>query len=158
MRKQDLLVIAKSALIYSFAYLIVGAIAYQLLTKQFYVGDNPIFTAYLRSESNPSEWAHTNTWIFPGLLLRSTLISFVLFPFFETLKSMRFPKRTLVIFALMFILTHIAAAAPSPSNIEGLIYMKPALVNPLSFLLTQPEMVVQTAIYAVGLSWILNKR
>ena len=33
-----------------------------------YVGDDPIFTAYLRSESNPAEWAHTNLWLVPGLL------------------------------------------------------------------------------------------
>lgn len=157
MNKQNLRFIASSTVIYTLAYLVVGAIAYQLLTKQFYVGDDPIFTAYLRSESNPAEWAHTNLWLVPGLLLRALLISLVLLPFVETLKKMAFWKRAGVLFAFMFVLIHIAAAAPSPSNIEGLIYMKPQLTGVTSFLLTQPEMIAQCLLFALGLSWVLRK-
>jgi hypothetical protein len=156
MNKSKLRFIASSTAIYALAYLVVGAIAYQLITKQFYVGDNPIFNAYLRSESNAAEWAHTNLWLIPGLLLRALLISLVLLPFMETLKKMAFWKRTGVIFALMFVLIHIAAAAPSPSNIEGLIYMKPQLTGATSFLLTQPEMIGQCLLFALGLSWVLR--
>ena len=157
MNKQNLQFVAKSTVIYMIAYLVAGAIAYQLLTKQFYVGDDPIFTAYLRSESNPAEWAHTNLWLVPGLLLRALLISLVLLPFVETLKKMAFWKRAGVLFALMFILIHIAAAAPSPANVEGLIYMKPELTGVASFLLTQPEMIAQSLLFALGLSWVIRK-
>lgn len=157
MRKQNLIFVLKSTLIYSLAYLFVGAIAYQLITKQFYLGDSPIFTAYLRSESNPAEWAHTNTWIFPGLILRALLISLVLVPFVGTLKKMQSAKRVGVIFLLMFVLIHIAAAAPSPSNIEGFIYMRPELVSLKSFLLTQPEMIFQCILFALGLSWVIQR-
>lgn len=157
MSKQNLRFIASSTVIYALAYLIVGAIAYQLLTKQFYVGDDPIFTAYLRSESNPAEWVHTNLWLVPGLLLRALLISLVLLPFVETLRKIAFWKRVGILFALMFVLIHIAAAAPSPSNIEGLIYMKPQLTGVTSFLLTQPEMIAQCLLFALGLSWVLRK-
>lgn len=157
MNKQNLQFVAKSTVIYTIAYLIAGAIAYQLLTKQFYVGDAPIFTAYLRSESNPAEWAHTNLWLVPGLLLRALLISLVLLPFVETLRKMAFWKRAGVLFALMFVLIHIAAAAPSPANIEGLIYMKPELTGVASFFLTQPEMIAQSLLFALGLSWVLRK-
>jgi hypothetical protein len=157
MNRQNLQFVTKSTVIYTIAYLFVGAIAYQLLTKQFYVGDDPIFTAYLRSESNPAEWAHTNLWLIPGLLLRALLISLVLLPFVEALKKMAFWKRTGVLFALIFVLIHIAAAAPSPSNIEGLIYMKQELTGVASFLLTQPEMIAQSLLFALGLSWVLRK-
>lgn len=157
MNKQNLRFVASSTVIYALAYLVVGAIAYQLITKQFYVGPDPIFTAYLRSESNPAEWAHTNLWLVPGLLVRALLISLVLLPFVETLKKIVFWKRTGVLFALMFVLIHIAAAAPSPSNIEGLIYMKPQLTGVTSFLLTQPEMIAQCLLFAFGLSWVLRK-
>jgi hypothetical protein len=44
MNKQNASFIAKCTLIYALAYLIAGGIAYQLITKQFYVGDTPIFT------------------------------------------------------------------------------------------------------------------
>jgi len=156
MDKQKLIFVAKSTIIYALVYLVVGAIAYQLITKQFYVGYDPIFTAYLRSESNPAEWSHTNLWLVPGLLLRGLLISLVLLPFVETFKKMAFWKRTGIIFALMYVLIHLAAAAPSPGNIEGLIYMKPQLVGMTPFLSTQPEMLAQCFLFALGLSWILR--
>lgn len=156
LRKQQLRFLIKSTSVYSLAYLIPGAIAYQLLTKQFYVGDDAIFAAYLRSESNPAEWAHTNAWIVPGLLFRAALISLVLLPFAWTLKQMSFLRRTGVAFALTFVMLHLAAAAPSPSNVEGLIYMKPALVSVKSFLITQPEMMLQCLLYAIGLTWAVK--
>jgi hypothetical protein len=157
MSKESLFFVVKSTVIYSLAYLIAGSIAYQLFTKQFYVGDTQIFTSYLRSEANPAEWAHTNMWLIPGLLFRAVLISLVLLPFVETLKKMMFLKRVGVVFAFMFILTHIAAAAPSPSNIEGFIYMKPQLISVNSFLLTQPEMIAQCMIFALALAWVIKK-
>lgn len=157
MNKQTFQFLAKSTAIYTFAYLLAGAIAYQLLTKQFYVGDDPVFTAYLRSESNPAEWAHTNLWLVPGLLLRALLISLILLPFVETLRKMAFWKRASILFALIFVLAHLAAAAPSPSNIEGLIYMKPALTGVTQFLLTQPEMLAQSLLFALGVSWVLQQ-
>lgn len=157
MNKQNLQFVAKSTAVYAVAYLLAGAIAYQFLTKQFYVGEDPIFTAYLRSESNPAEWAHTNLWLIPGLLLRALLISLVLLPFVEALKKMAFWRRAGVLFALMFVLIHIAAAAPSPANIEGLIYMKPELTGVTSFLLTQPEMIAQSLLFALGVSWVIRK-
>lgn len=39
------------------AYLVAGALAYQLLTKQFYVGDNAIFAKFLRSADDPLAWS-----------------------------------------------------------------------------------------------------
>lgn len=157
MNTKNLLFVTKSTFIYTFAYLIVGGIAYQLITKQFYVGDNPIFASFLRSEANPAEWAHTNTWMIPLLLLRGALISLVLLPFVDTLKNMTFAKRVCILFALLFVLIHLAAAAPSPSNIEGLVYMKPEFIGVQPFLLTQPEMIAQCLLFALGLSWVIRK-
>jgi len=54
--------VTMTTLLYAFTYLFVGAIAYQLLTKQFYVGDGSIFTMFLRSESNQSQWTHVVQW------------------------------------------------------------------------------------------------
>lgn len=157
MIKENIKFVASSTAIYTLSYLVVGAIAYQLLTNQFYVGDNPVFTAYLRSEANPDEWAHTSLWLIPGLLLRALLISLVLLPFVGALRKMSFWARTGIMFALMFVLIHIAAAAPSPSNVEGLIYMKPELISVKAFLLTQPEMIFQSLLFALGLSWVIQR-
>ncbi len=158
MTKESIKFIAKTTLLYAFTYLFVGAIAYQLLTKQFYVGDNSLFTMFLRSESNQSQWTHVVQWQFPMLFLRSLLIALVLLPFVKVLETFSFKKRVLVIFALLFVLTHLAAAAPSPGNIEGFIYMRPELMNLRTFLLVQPEMIAQTLLFALGAAYILGKR
>lgn len=157
MNKNNFLFVIKSTVTYALAYLVSGGLAYQLITKQFYVGDNPIFAGYLRSEANAAEWAHTSVWLVPGLLLRGLLISLVLLPFAETLRKIGFTKRVGLIFALMFVLIHLAAAAPSPSNIEGLVYMKPQFIGVGSFLLTQPEMILQCLLFALGLSWVIRR-
>lgn len=158
MNKESLTFVAKVSLLYAIAYLLVGAVAYQLLTKQFYVGDDPIFTAFLRSESSPDLWAHVMQWQLPLLFLRSLLIAAVLLPFIGVLKSFSFRKRLWVLFAFIFVLVHLAAAAPSPSNIEGVVYMRPELMSVKAFLLTQPEMIVQTLLFAFGVAHILNKQ
>ena len=148
----------KGTAVYALAYLVSGGLCYQLITKQFYVGDDPIFVAFLRSEANQAEWAHVNLWMVPAVVLRGALIAAVLLPFVETLRKMAFAKRTVRVFALMFVLTHLAAAAPSPSNIEGLVYMKPQLIGASPFVLTQPEMILQCLLFAIGLSWAIRFR
>ena len=144
-------------LIYAFSYLAVGALAYALITNQFYVGDNAVFTLYLRSESSPEQWSHVMAWQFPILFLRSLLIALVILPFVSTLRKMPFWKSSILIFAFLFVLTHLAAAAPSPGNLEGIIYMKPELLSAHIFLLIQPEMLVQTLLVAGGFTYIIKR-
>jgi hypothetical protein len=59
---KNIWLVIKGAAVYAVAYLISGSIAYQLITKQFHVGDNPIFSGFLRSEANAAEWAHTKMY------------------------------------------------------------------------------------------------
>ena len=158
MTKESIKFVTKTTLLYAFTYLFVGAIAYQLLTKQFYVGDGSLFTMFLRSESNPSQWTHVLQWQFPMLFLRSLLIALVIFPFINVLQTFSFKKRALVIFSLLFVLVHLAAAAPSPGNIEGFVYMRPELMSPKTFLLVQPEMIAQTILFALGTAYIISKQ
>lgn len=113
---------------------------------------------FLRSESDQNQWTHVMQWQFPMLFLRSLLIAFILLPFVATLKSFSFKKRVAVLFALVFVLVHLAAAAPSPSNIEGIVYMRPELMSIRAFLLTQPEMIAQSLLFAFGTAYILNKQ
>jgi hypothetical protein len=137
-------------LVSSVAYLVAGALAYQLLTKRFYVGDNAIFSGFLRTEVDPAQWAHVMTWQFPVLLARSALIALALAPFRTALMSFASRKRVLILFVLFFVLLHLAAAAPSPSNLEGLVYMRPEFISVAGFLLTQPEMILQSLLLALG--------
>src|SRR5690606_19929415 len=68
----------KVIVVSSAAYLIAGALAYQLLTKRLYVGDAAIFAGFLRSEAEPSQWDHVMRWQVPILLARSALIALAL--------------------------------------------------------------------------------
>jgi hypothetical protein len=140
----------KVMVVSSVAYLVAGALAYQFLTKQFYVGDKAIFAGFLRSEADPAQWAHVMTWQFPMLLARSALIALALAPFRTALLSFTPTKRVLMLFVLFFVLLHLAAAAPSPSNLEGFVYMRPEFISVAAFLLTQPEMVLQSLLLALG--------
>ena len=142
--------VLKVILVSSAAYLIAGALAYHLLTKRFYVGDAAIFARFLRSEADPTEWRHVMAWQFPILLARGLLIALALLPFRPALISFARPKRVLVLFVLFFVLVHFAAAAPSPSNLEGIVYMRPELMGVVPFLLTQPEMLFQSLLFALG--------
>ena len=142
--------VLKVILVASVAYLIAGALAYHFLTKRFYVGDAAIFATFLRSEADPTEWRHVMTWQFPMLLARGLLIALALLPFRPALMSFARPKRTATLFVLSFVLLHLAAAAPSPSNLEGVVYMRPELIGVAPFLLTQHEMLLQSLLFALG--------
>jgi hypothetical protein len=157
-RRSALTFLVGSTVMFTMAYLIAGGLSYQLLTKQFYVGPEPVFAAYLRSEANPAEWSHTSVWLVPALLARAVLVSVVLLPFREALRQMGAVRGALAVFGLVFVLQHLAAGAPSPSNIEGLLYMKPALISLRAFLLTQPEMLLQAILFAAGVTWLLARR
>lgn len=156
-RRKNILFILSIIISYTLSYLIAGGIAYQLITKQFYVGDNALFATYLRSEANKGEWAHVNEWMIPILLLRGLLIGFALLAFADALRRMSSTKRIAVLFLLSYLLLHLVAAAPSPGNLEGFVYMKPNLMTLQSFLATQPEMLLQSGLFAVGLSWLMTK-
>lgn len=146
--------VLKAVVVSIAAYLVSGGLAYQLLTKRFYVGDEAIFAGFLRSEENPVQWSHVMRWQFPILFGRSLLIALALVPFRQALLSFSAAKRSVVLFVHFFTMLHFAAAAPSPSNLEGLVYMRPEFTSVTVFLLTQPEMIAQCALMALGIgSW-----
>jgi len=47
-------------------YFLAGTVFYPWLTKPYYVGPNPIFAAFMRTETEPELWAHVVTWFPPG--------------------------------------------------------------------------------------------
>lgn len=86
------------------------------------------------------------------LVARGLLIALVLVPFREALTAFAFRKRVFVLFMIFFVLLHLAAGAPSPSNLEGIVYMRPELIGIGPFLLTQPEMLAQGLLFALATS------
>jgi hypothetical protein len=123
-------------------YFVIGAVAYQLLTKPFYEGENPAFGRFMRTPAEPELWRHAMTWSIPGQVLRRILGAGVLYPFFETLSSWGRFKRFLSISGLYLVLGYWASAVAAPGTIDGLIYLRPKLTVQ-AHLIVQPEIVVQ---------------
>jgi hypothetical protein len=135
-------------------YFIAGAIAYPLLTKQFYVGPNPIFKVFIRTEAEPELWVHATTWFLPAQFLRGFLMAVALCPFFNTLMSWSFTKRFLSISGLYIVLGFWAAAVAAPGTIEGMVYMRPVF-TPVVHLKVQPEIILQgLALGAIVAFWM----
>jgi hypothetical protein len=122
--------------------LAAGAIAYPLLTKEFYVGSNPIFKIFLRTEVEPELWGHVAAWFLPAQFLEGLLIAAALYPFFETLMSWPFRKRFLTISGLYLVLGFWAATVAAPGTIEGMVYLRPVF-TPLVHVKVQPEIIGQ---------------
>ena len=139
------------------SYLVIGAAAYQLLTKSFYEGSNPVFSSFMRSPAEPELWKHVMTWFIPGQVLRGVLMAAALYPFFDTLKGWGWDKRFLSISGLYLVLGYWASAVAAPGTIDGLIYLRPE-ITPYAHLMVQPEIVVQGLILGAWVArWMAPK-
>ena len=135
-------------------YLVAGAIAYPLFTNEFYVGPNPIFKLFMRTEVEPELWGHVATWFLPAQFLEGLLIAAALYPFFDTLMIWSFRKRFLSISGLYLVLGFWAATVAAPGTIEGLVYLRPVF-TPLVHLKVQPEIILQgLALGAIVALWM----
>jgi hypothetical protein len=142
---------------HTIAYLFSGGISYQLITKEFWEGSDSLLSFYLRTPANEELWSFAMIWQIPGQLLRSLLIGLVLLPLHSTLKQWTPFKTFLFLSSLLFVLTHLSAAAPSPANIEGLVYMKPEFIK-LGFIKMQPEMILYSVMAGLLFSKFAYKK
>jgi hypothetical protein len=124
------------------SYFVVGAAAYQLLTKPFYEGEAAVFATFMRTPAEPELWRHAMTWFLPAQVLRGVLIAAALYPFFDTLQSWSWGRRWLAISGLYLVLGFWAAAVAAPGTIDGLVYLRPEITLD-AHLTVQPEIVAQ---------------
>jgi hypothetical protein len=138
-------------------YFIIGTIAYQFLTKPFYVGVNPIFAAFMRTEAEPDLWRHVMTWLIPGQVLRGLLIAVALSPFFNTLVQWNFRRRFFSIAGLYLALGFWASTMAAPGTIDGMIYMRPEITMHVH-LMMQPEIITQGLLLAAWVArWMVSR-
>ncbi len=142
---------------HTIAYLFAGGVSYQLITKDLWEGENPLLSTYLRTPGNEELWNFAMVWQIPGQLVRAFLIGLVLLPLHSTLEKWSNLKTFLFISGLLFVLTHLSAAVPSPANIEGLVYMRPEFIQ-LGFIKMQPEMILYSIIAGLLFSKFAYKR
>lgn len=139
------------------SYFVVGAIAYQFITKQFYEGANPIFATFMRTPAEREIWSHVIKWFIPGQILRGLLMALVLYPFFDVLNAWSFGKRFLSIAGLYLVLGYWACAVAAPGTIDGMIYMRPEITTYVH-LMVQPEIIVQGLALGACVAWWMAPR
>lgn len=146
---------SKFMAVHVLSYFLAGAFFYQWLTKPFYQGQGAeaIFKTFMRTESEPLLWKHVMTWQIPGQILRGLLMGWALLPFLKVLRGWRYWKRVWVLFGIYFVFSHLSATGPTTGGIEGLIYLRPEIMNPRIFLAVQPEIILQALVLALGVSW-----
>ena len=156
--KKLLIFSLKLTTVHVITYYIIGGIAYQLVTKEFYIGENPVFSTFMITENDAELWSQVMIWILPGQIIRGILISIVVFPFFETLISWRYLKRFFVIAGLYLVLGFWASTVAAPGTIDGIIYMRPE-INLNAHLAVQPEIIIQGLLLSAWISkWMAPKK
>ena len=60
-------------------------IAYPLLTKDFYIGENAVFSSFMVTQEDGELWNNVLVWILPGQLLRGILIGLAFYRFIQFL-------------------------------------------------------------------------
>ncbi len=133
-------------------YFVVGALAYEFLTKEFYVGANPTFAKFFRTQADPELWNHVMAWFIPAQFLRGLLIATALYPFCDTLKAWGYWKRFLSIAALYIVLGFWAATVAAPGTIEGIVYLRPE-ITAYAHIKVQPEIVAQGLALGAWVAW-----
>ncbi len=147
----------KVIILHAATYFIAGALAYPLLTKTLYVGANPVFAGFFRTEADPALWAHVTMWFMPAQILRGLLLSIAIYPFYTVLEDWNYWKRFAAISGLYLLVGFWAAAVAAPGTIEGLVYMRPEITFPIH-LQVQPEIVGQGLAFGAGLAaWMANE-
>jgi hypothetical protein len=142
---------AKSSVVHAATYFLVGAMAYQLLTKHFYEGPDPLFARFMRTPAEPDAWAHVMRWFLPAQLLRGALMGLALAPFLETLAARPWRRRALALAGVYLVFGFWGTAVAAPGTIEGLVYLRPEF-DARVHLLVQPEILAQALLWAAALA------
>ncbi|MDY7041924.1 MAG: hypothetical protein SVX38_13790 [Chloroflexota bacterium] len=153
--RQFLTFVGKVVVVHVVTTLVVGAVVYQLITKEFLEGPNPLLGAFARTPSDPELWNQVLIWTIPVQILRGFVVGAVLYPFCDTLNGWGFRKRFLSIAALWIGLGTLASSTPF-GVIEGLYVLRPefALV-PVKAL---PEPVLQGLAFGAWIArWMVAK-
>lgn len=98
--RDALLFVAKVTVAHVISYLVVGALAYEWLTKPFYEGSGALFTSFMRSPADPEDLSHITLWLLPAQLARGTLFGAALLPLRAFLLGRPRPDRFLALAGL----------------------------------------------------------
>lgn len=137
------------------AYVVAGVLNQQLLSKEIYGGEQPLFAPFFRNVDAPDERRRQGRLMIPAQLARAVLMAIVLFPLLPAIGDLSFGVRFAFLAGLMFVYTDLAAATPFANNIEGLVYLKPRFTTRDVFWRIQAEAIVYSLIFGVSAAVLL---
>jgi len=147
----------KVVITHTVTYFVIGAIAYQLLTKPLYIGEQAVMATFMRTEAEPELWHHVMVWFLPAQVLRGLLIALSLYPFHNTLVEWSWAKRFVAIAGIYIVIGFWACTVAAPGTIEGLVYLRPEFSLNVH-LRVQPEIMAQGLLMSAWLSfWMSSK-
>ncbi|TGN19869.1 hypothetical protein [Leptospira idonii] len=130
-----------------FSYLVVSIPYYNLVMKDYYVGENSVFSKFLITEANVSEWATAMKLLFPFQILHALCFVVLLLLVFDWFQKQSFAKQFFFLFWIKSILGGIATIAPSPGTLEGILFFHPMITAKIHSLVAL-EILVQGALTA----------
>ncbi len=138
-------------------YIAVGALAYPLLTREFFEGSAGLAAQVMRTPAEPELWAHVTRWMLPFQVLRGVLIALVLYPFLETITRWSYTKRLAVIASLYIVLGQWASTVAGSGTIEGWLILRPEFTSPNVVVKAMGEGLVQgLAMSAWVARWVMS--
>ncbi len=124
-------------------YIAVGALAYPLLTREFFEGSGSLAAQVMRTPAEPALWAHVTRWMLPFQVLRGVLIALVLYPFLETITRWSYIRRVTGIAGLYIVLGQWASTVAGSGTIEGWLILRPEFTSPTVVVKAMGEGLVQ---------------
>jgi hypothetical protein len=138
-------------------YIAVGALAYPLLTREFFEGSAGLAAQVMRTPAEPALWAHVTRWMLPFQVLRGVLIALVLYPFLGTITRWSYAKRLAAIAGLYIVLGQWASTVAGSGTIEGWLILRPEFTSPNVVVKAMGEGLVQgLALSAWVARWVMS--
>jgi len=138
-------------------YIAVGALAYPLLTREFFEGSNALAARVMRTPAEPALWVHVTRWMLPFQVLRGMLIAAVLYPFLDAFVRWSYGKRLLSLAGLYVVLGQWASTVAGSGTIEGWLILRPEFTSPDVVMKAIGEGLVQGLALSAWVSrWVMS--
>jgi len=134
--------------IHIFCYMVAGVIDLQLAHKM-YSGKDRLYKSFFRDMDNEQESNRIAKLLFPSQLVRSLLMSVVLYPILPFLRELSFLLQFSFMAGLMFVYADFSSAIPFSNTIEGLVYLKKKFVQKNVFWTIQLEAIIYSLLFGL---------
>jgi hypothetical protein len=136
------------------AYFTAGAVTYPLVYRGWHGGEGSLYGAFMRDMTDPAEQRRNFLLLLPTQVPRALLMSIVLYPVLGALGDLGPGLQFLFLAGLMYVYTDLAAATPFSNNIEGILYLKPHIIEK-AFWPTQIEALLYATMMGAAAAWFL---